>query len=145
MQTKVLIVEDEFAIAMDIEGRLKDLGYQVIGIAVSYEKALPFLLEKEIDVILLDINLEADKSGIDLGHLILEKFRIPIVFLTAYSDQETFDKAAQAEPMGFINKPIKDSDLNYALQLAVRRFQPNASQKRKTANQEAISLSLIHI
>ncbi len=122
MKTKVLIVEDEFTIALDIETRLINLGYDVIGIAINYDEALPYLLESEIDIALLDINLEDKKSGIDLGKLILKKFNIPIVFLTAYTDNETFIKANEANPMGFLNKPFKDSDLDHSFKLALKQF-----------------------
>ncbi len=131
MKTKVLIVEDEFTIALDIETRLLNMGYDVVGIAINYDEALPYLLENEIDVALLDINLEDKKSGIDLGKLILKKFNIPIVFLTAYTDNQTFTKASEANPMGYLNKPFKDTDLDHALQLGIRQF-----KKLQTLNQD---------
>jgi len=132
MKTKVLIVEDEFTIALDIETRLIDLGYDVVGIAINYDEALPYLLESEIDIALLDINLEDKKSGIDLGKLILKKFNIPVVFLTAYTDDETFTKASEANPMGYLNKPFKDSDLDHSLKLALKQF--NLIQQKQEEN-----------
>jgi len=122
MANRVLIVEDEFTIAMDIEQRLIAMDYEVAGIAVNYDEALPLLIEGDIDVVLLDVNLEEEKSGIDLGKLILDKFNIPTVFLTAYTDRETFQKASAANPMAYLNKPFKDSDLDHGLQLAIQRF-----------------------
>ncbi len=118
----VLIVEDEYTIALDIEERLKNMGFGVAGIAASYEKALPILLEKAPSIALLDINLHEGKSGIDLGKLINDKFNIPIIFLSAYSDALTFKEAQVANPMGFIVKPFKDVDLDHGIKLAMQRY-----------------------
>lgn len=120
--TNILIIEDEFSIALDMEMRLQKMGYRVIGIANNYNDALPFLLESDIDIALLDINLNAEKSGIDLGKLIRDKFNIPIMFITAYTDAKTFAEAAEAEPMGFITKPFKDADLRNNIELALTKF-----------------------
>ncbi len=119
----ILIIEDEFSIALDIEMRLQKMNYQVAGIATNYNDALPFLLEDTIDLALLDINLNSEKSGIDLGKLILNKFNIPIIFITAYTDSKTFADALEANPMGFITKPFKDADLYNNIQLAFRKFE----------------------
>ncbi len=119
---KILIIEDEFSIAMDIEMRLQKMGYTVVGIANSYNDALPLLIEEDIDIALLDINLNSEKSGIDIGKVITGKFNIPIVFVTAYTDAKTFNNALAAEPMGFITKPFKDADLHNNIQLALTKF-----------------------
>ncbi|MPM07448.1 hypothetical protein SDC9_53754 [bioreactor metagenome] len=118
----ILIIEDEFSIAMDMEMRLQKMGYNVAGTAFSYNEALPLLLEQDIDIVLLDINLNSEKSGIDLGKLIRDKFNIPIMFITAYTDAKTFAEAAEAEPMGFITKPVKDADLRNNIELALNKF-----------------------
>ncbi len=118
----LLIVEDEYSIAMDIELRLQKMGYNIVGIATNYNDSLPFLLEENIDIVLLDINLKSEKTGIDLGKLILKKFNIPVVFITAYTDSKTFSDALEANPMGFITKPFKDADLHNNIQLAFNKF-----------------------
>ncbi len=118
----IIIIEDEYSIAMDMELRLNKMGYNVIGIATNYNDALPLLLEKDIDIALLDINLNCEKTGIDLGKLIFNKFNIPIVFITAYTDVKTFSDALEANPMGFITKPFKDADLHNNIQLAINKF-----------------------
>jgi DNA-binding LytR/AlgR family response regulator len=118
----ILIIEDEFSIAMDMEMRLQKMGYKVAGIATNYKDALAVLLEKDIDIALLDINLNSDKNGIDIGIIIKEKFNIPIVFITAYTDPKTFDDALVANPMGYITKPFKDADLHNNIQLALIKF-----------------------
>lgn len=133
----VLIVEDEFTIALDIEERLKQMNYSVAGIASGYEKALTFLNENNLDIALLDINLGTEKTGIDLAELIYEKFNIPVIFLTAYSDDENFKKAQGAHPMGFIIKPFKDADLDHGIKLALQRYSEIAN-KRLSPNQNEI-------
>ncbi|MGV6860429.1 MAG: LytR/AlgR family response regulator transcription factor [Putridiphycobacter sp.] len=122
MNLKVLVVEDEFTIALDIEQRLSSMGFEVVGVAVNYNEALPYLLEDKIDIVLLDINLEDEKSGIDLAKLIKTKFNLPVVFLTAYTDEATFNKASEASPMGYLNKPFKDTDIKHTLKLAYDQF-----------------------
>jgi DNA-binding LytR/AlgR family response regulator len=119
---KVLIVEDEFPIALDIETRLIKLGYEVCGTAVNYMEAIVMLAEKEYDIVLLDINLEEKKSGIDLGIIINEKFHRPIIFITAYSDTNTFNQAIKANPMGYLTKPFNDGDLNRNIVMALQNF-----------------------
>lgn len=119
---KVLIVEDEFTIALDLEERLKKMNFHVIGIAPNYDKALSLLLENETDIALLDINLGAGKSGIDLAKILNDKFNIPIIFLSAYSDDATFKDAQQTNPMGFIVKPFKDVDIDHGIKIALQRF-----------------------
>lgn len=118
----ILIIEDEYSIAMDMEMRLQKMGYSIAGIATNYKDALAILLEESIDIALLDINLNGDKTGIDIGIIIKEKFNIPIVFITAYTDSKTFNDALAANPMGYITKPFKDADLNNNIQLAFNKF-----------------------
>ncbi len=118
----ILIIEDEFSIAMDMEMRLQKMGYNVAGIATNYKDALSVLLEESIDIALLDINLNGDKTGIDIGKIIKEKFNIPIIFITAYTDEKTFNDALEANPMGYITKPFKDADLHNNIQLAFNKF-----------------------
>jgi DNA-binding LytR/AlgR family response regulator len=132
----IIIIEDEYSIAMDIEMRLQKMGYRVVGIANSYNDALPLLLEESVDIALLDINLGEEKSGIDLGKLIRSKFNIPIVFITAYTDSKTFSEALEANPMGFITKPFKDADLHNNIQLAFNKFskEVESSPEFKTDN-----------
>lgn len=119
---KVLIVEDEFPIAFDLETRLSRMGYDVTGIAVNYSEAMTLLAEKEYDIILLDINLEEKKSGVDVGIVVHNKFHCPVIFITAYSDQNTFDQALKANPMGFITKPFNDDNLHRTIVLARQNF-----------------------
>jgi len=126
----ILIIEDEYSIAMDMEMRLQKMGYNVVAIATAYKDALSSLLEEEIDLVLLDINLNSDKSGIDIAEIINSKFKLPIVFVTAYTDTKTFTDALSVDPMGYITKPFKDADLHHNIQLALKKFEAlNSAEK----------------
>jgi DNA-binding LytR/AlgR family response regulator len=122
MGLKIVVVEDEFSILLDITRRLERMGFEVLGSALNYEEALVQLLEHKPDVLLLDINLNAEKSGIDIAKKVKENFPVPVVFLTASSDKTTFDEALATNPMGFIVKPFKDEDLRNNIDLAYQKF-----------------------
>jgi len=136
----VLIVEDEYTIALDIAERLKQMNFSVAGIASDYDKALPVLINDNLDIALLDINLGGGKSGIDLAKLIYNKFDIPVIFLSAYSDGTTFEKAQAANPMGFIIKPFKDEDLHHGIKLALQRYK-EIKQKKKNNRQSKVDIN----
>jgi len=121
MKTKVLIVEDEFSIALDIRQRLEEMDYDVVDWAQNYEEALIKIVELSPQVVLMDINLNQDKDGIDTAKQIHKSFDIPVVFVTAFSDKATFDKAMEAIPMGYVTKPFKDEDLQHNIELALQR------------------------
>jgi DNA-binding LytR/AlgR family response regulator len=125
MKLRILVVEDEFSILMDITRRLSKLGYEVVGTAMNYEEAMVSLLENKPDLILLDINLESKKNGIYIAEKIKENYPLPIIFITASSDPATFEEALKTKPMGFIIKPFKDEDLRNNIELAIRHFETN--------------------
>lgn len=120
-QTKILIVEDEPAIAHDIAAILTSKGYTVCGIAHSSTKAMDFLVTKSPDIALLDISIKGDKDGIEIAHIIKKKHDIPFVFLTSYADRETIERVKETAPYGYIVKPFKESDLAPAIEVALLR------------------------
>lgn len=119
--TKVLIVEDEPAIAQDIAAILSSNGYNVVGVAHSSTRAMDFLANRKPDIALLDISIKGDKNGIDIAHIINDKYNIPFVFLTSYADQETLAQVKRTLPYGYIVKPFKESDLAPAIEVALLR------------------------
>lgn len=116
---KVLVVEDEFIVSKDIQNSLIKLGYNVIGSAATGEKAIELALAYEPDVILMDIMLKGELSGIQAAEKILENKSIPIIFLTAYADESTLSKAKMVQPFGYIIKPFKDIDLHTTIEMAI--------------------------
>jgi len=118
---KILVVEDEMFVSEYICQSLAKLGYRVCGVADCYEEALELVVEESPDLILLDIELSGDKSGIDVASEVLERWSIPVVFLTAYSDDQTLIRAKQIKPMGYITKPFTEHDIKIAVMMALER------------------------
>jgi len=120
---RVLIVEDEFTIALDLELTLKKWGHEVIGIAQNYESAVLQIADSDPQLIILDIHLKGKKSGIDLARLITKDYQIPFIYLTAYGDRKTFAEASKTYPFAFLTKPYQEVELNRAIELAINQFE----------------------
>jgi len=142
MKTKILIVEDESIIALNIKEILTDFGYIVVGIAANSEKALHLVRTKMPDLILMDITLQNREDGIELAEKISELISVPIVFLTANDKDQTIDKAIKVRPYGYILKPFKDVELKTAIEIALKTFRANQTLtgKLNEINSEFISL-----
>ena len=124
----ILIVEDELMIAEMTKEMLLGLKYSVIGIAKNNDEAQMFLSKSnDIDLVILDINLNDRKSGIDIGEKINEKYKIPFVYLTSYSDPSTIKKAAKTTPEAYILKPFTKSDLYTTIEIIKARKNQNSS------------------
>lgn len=118
-KTSVLVVEDESIVAKDIQQSLIKLGYNVVGTASTGEKALAVANELKPDIILMDIMLKGPMSGIDTAAEIKKDLGIPVIFLTAYADENTLSKAKVTEPFGYIIKPFKEIDLHTSIEMAL--------------------------
>ncbi len=118
-KVNVLVVEDESIVSKDIQYSLKKLGYNVIGAAATGEKAIELATELKPDIILMDIMLKGDITGIEASAEIKEKLQIPIIFLTAYADESTLAKAKVTEPYAYIIKPFKEIDLHTSIEMAL--------------------------
>lgn len=117
----ILVVEDERIVARDIEKRLKKLGYRVVASVASGEEALDQARLTRPDLVLMDIQLKGQLDGIQTAERIYADFEIPVVFLTAYADEETLQRAKVTEPFGYIVKPFDERDLHAAIEVALRR------------------------
>ena len=102
----VLIVEDEKIVAMDIAGSLKSVGYQVSGIVASGKEAIDLVEQTPPDLILMDIRIKGDIDGIKTAEIIQSHHDIPIVYLTAFADEDTLSRARITTPYGYIIKPF---------------------------------------
>lgn len=118
-KTKIFIVEDEAIVTKDIENTLKNLGYEIAGMATSAEKALEKIKENTPDIVLMDIMLKGKMNGIECAKIIKDQYNIPVVFLTAYADEHTLEKAKVTEPYGYIIKPYKEVDLQTSIEMAI--------------------------
>jgi DNA-binding LytR/AlgR family response regulator len=119
---KILIVEDEAIVAKDISVCLGKIGYEVLDTFSRAEKALDFLENNKPDLVLMDIMLAGNLSGIEASAKIKEDYDIPVVFLTAYADEKTISKAKVTEPYGYIIKPFKEIDLRTSIEMALYKF-----------------------
>lgn len=118
-KTNVLVVEDESIVSKDIQHSLKKLGYNVVGAAATGEKALELVASENPDIVLMDIMLKGDMTGIDTAAKVKETKGIPVIFLTAYADESTLAKAKITEPYGYIIKPFKEIDLHTSIEMAL--------------------------
>ena len=116
---KILIVEDESVVAMDIESRLRNLGYTVVASVPSGEAALAEAQKNAPDLVLMDIMLKGEMDGIEAAALIRSRFNIPFIYLTAYADEQTLDKAKITEPSGYLMKPFETKDLRTTIEIAL--------------------------
>ena len=120
---QILVVEDEALVAMDIEDRLLALGFQCAGRSDNAAKALELVETVHPDLVLMDIRLRGDTDGIAAAEEIRRRFHLPVIFLTAYSEDETLHRAKQAEPFGYILKPFDDRELKSTIEIALYKHQ----------------------
>jgi DNA-binding LytR/AlgR family response regulator len=129
----ILIVEDEMIIAANISLQLTHLGYEVTGIIPRAEEVLLHIGQQIPDIILMDINLKGDLDGIEVVHLIQKEYKIPIIYLTANSDEANFNRAKATNPYAFVSKPFKKLDLQRAIELTLIRIQEEQNSEKNTA------------
>lgn len=128
-EVSVLIVEDERIVAMDLKDRLEDLGYLVTGMAVSGEKAIEKAKETHPNIVLMDIHLKGEMDGIEAAGLIHNLLSIPIIYVTAYADDKTLDRAKDTEPFGYIVKPFQERELHAAISMALHKHKKEMESK----------------
>ena len=138
-KAKILVVEDEALVAEDLEMTVTDLGYEVVGHAASADEAVTMAVELKPDVILMDIVLKGQKSGIDASYEIKAKMEIPILFLTAYTDITLIDKAKSTEPYAYLVKPFNGRQILAAIEMALYKSQ---IEKRLKASEGKLNAML---
>ncbi len=138
-KNKILIVEDESIVAMGLKQDLKKIGYNVVGIAPSGRQAIKQAEKQDPDLILMDIKLKGKMDGIQAAKKILEQYDMPIIYLTAYGDDKTLQRAKITEPYGYIIKPYKERDLKVSLEMALYKKQ---MEKERVIRNSAIEASL---
>jgi DNA-binding NtrC family response regulator len=136
--TKILIVEDEQIVAIDIESVLQRLGYHVVGAASSGEDACRMAAESAPDLVLMDVRIDGPLDGIDTAGRLREISDVPVVFLTAYTDDETLDRAKEIEPYGYLVKPFVESDLLAAIEVALHKGAVDRRQRESFRDLQAI-------
>ncbi|PKL60199.1 MAG: hypothetical protein CVV33_03920 [Methanomicrobiales archaeon HGW-Methanomicrobiales-4] len=119
--SRILIVEDEMVISLEIAATLKRLGYEVVGQAITGMDAVRLTEEVDPDLILMDIRLKGGMDGIEAASRIRERNDRPVIFLTAHSDEVTLERAIAVSPSGYLIKPFKDRELYSSIELALHK------------------------
>jgi DNA-binding LytR/AlgR family response regulator len=120
-----LIVEDNVIIADDMQSMLEEIGYEIVDNVIVYEQAVEVLKNNHVDLVLIDIILASDKTGIDLGKHIRESYNIPFIFVTSNSDRATVENAKTVKPDGYLVKPFEQQDLYTSIEIALSNFNYN--------------------
>ncbi|MDO9529437.1 MAG: HD domain-containing protein, partial [Syntrophales bacterium] len=118
-KARILVVEDEKVVAEDVARILRKLGYDVLAVVSSAEAAVKIAEETPPDLVLMDIMLKGDMNGIEGAGQIYPRFGVPVVYLTAYADDEILQKAKETEPFGYILKPFEERELHSSVEIAL--------------------------
>lgn len=127
-KAKILIVEDEAAIAQDLQDIIEIEGYDVIGVAYSYNQAIEILSAQQPDLVFLDIALRGNGTGLDIAKVLKTKYDIPFIFLTSFSDPETIEEVVDLNPYGYLVKPFKERDIAPAIALGLASAKVNSRE-----------------
>jgi PAS domain S-box-containing protein len=136
---EILVVEDEVIIGMEIEDRLKELGYYVLGVVSTGAAAIETAARSQPDLILMDVMLKGDLDGIETAEQIRTESDIPIIYLTAYADNNTVERAKVTEPFGYLVKPFEERELHTTIEMA---FYKHRMEKRLRESEQWLNTVL---
>ena len=128
-KVKILIVEDEKILAMGLQKKLEKLGFAVTGLTSSSSEAIQSIKETQPDLILMDIVIKGEMDGIDTAKFIINLYDIPIIYLTAYADDEILARAEKTCPYGYIIKPYKDNELKANIKMALYKHRTKKEKR----------------
>ena len=134
MNKKILVVEDESLIALDIKFILEKEGYDVITNIKTVETAIACIEEHNLDMVLIDINLNQNKDGVDLGTYLLAKDTIPYIYITSYSNKVVLDRVNDTRPHGYIVKPFRAENLITTISVVLNNFKHKNIDTLRTEN-----------
>lgn len=140
-RAKILVVDDDRTTATVIKLQLQNLGYQVPAPVNSATQAISSAREHQPDIVLMDIHLGEGPDGIDAAKTIQQEFSIPVIYVTAHADDQTFQRAKRSQPLGYINKPLRENDLRTTLELALQQIQ----QRKLLTAEQALTEALNYI
>ncbi len=132
-KARILIVEDEAIIAMELESQLQSLGYELTSIVDTGEKAIEKAEIDKPDLILMDIRIKGEMDGIDTAEVLRNTFNIPVIFSTAYLDEERINRAKITMPFGYVLKPLQERDLKVTIEMALYVAKVDTKRKRVEA------------
>lgn len=142
--TQVLIVEDEAIVAESIASKLRRYGYEVLDTLPTGEEAIEVAEKTRPDVILMDIHLAGKIDGIQAADRISSQYHIPVIFLTAYADEQTISRAKEAGPFGYLVKPFRERDLYITIEMARERSRLEAELEAANRELDSFSYSVSH-
>ncbi len=131
---KIMIVEDERVVAMALEDTLISLGHSVCGLVSSGDQALKIASSSLPDLVMMDIKIKGSIDGIETAKRLKDHYGIPVIFLTAYADQEILERAKLTEPLGYILKPFKSLELRSVVEVAI--YKAEMEKKLQKINQD---------
>lgn len=134
---KVMIVEDESIVALDLSSGLEHDGYTVVGIADSYEEALQLFTDNQVDILLMDIHIQGDKDGVETAAALMKIKQVPLIYLTAFTDAATVARVKHTNPAAFLTKPYSLENVRIAIDLAIHHF----AEAKPAAEGKVVSLS----
>ena len=137
-KARILVVEDETIVALDLQNSLKILGYEVVGTASNGPDAIAKATKTRPDLVLMDIILQGDMDGVQTAEAIHAQLNVPVIFLTACADEKTLQRAKVTEPFGFMIKPFEDRELHSHIEIALYR---NTMERRLRESEERYFLA----
>jgi two-component system, cell cycle sensor histidine kinase and response regulator CckA len=141
-QARILIVEDDRIVARDIQQQLARMGHVVVGISATGEDAVSLATDRQPDLVLMDIRLEGEMDGIEAARRIRDRHQIPIIFLTAYANDETVYRASLTEPFGYLLKPFEVPQMRAVIQMALYKHAADARIRMTERRYEATLASI---
>ena len=142
-KSRIMVVEDEGVVALQIREVLEGMGYEVPVVALSGEEALSKLLEVEPDLILMDIQLKGGLSGIEAARRLRLRLDVPVVYLTAFSDDATLDQAQLTEPYGYVLKPFDEKSLHAIIQMSLKKHRRTRGVRESGWWMSAVAASMV--
>src|SRR3989454_3181129 len=129
--SSILIVEDESIVAKDLQETLVNMGYDAFAVASSAEEAIARAAERRPDLVLMDIRIKGQRDGVETAKILREWFEVPVVYLTAHSDDATLKRAVKTEPFGYLVKPVNSAKVHGAIELALYKNATEKSQRER--------------
>jgi len=141
---RILVVEDEAIVAKDVQSRLEGLGYAVPAIASSGEQAVRRAAATQPDLVLMDIRIKGEMDGVEAAGQVRDRFNIPVIYVTAYADDATLERAKITEPFGYILKPFETRELHCAIEMALYKHEAGELVKASLREKEALLREIHH-
>ncbi len=139
---RILVVEDEAIVAADVRRSLIDMGYEVPETASSGEEAIASASKMRPDLALMDIHIKGDLDGIQTAEILRERFRVPVIYVTAYADEVTVERAKKTEPLGYLLKPIKILELRSVVEVGLYKHAMENRLREREQQLEAANVDL---